>query len=125
MFTQVRESLGPVFWPMLALWTVTVYLGLDLLWRQVWDGDVDGLDTDAAKLKRLGNAGMVVGLFGQVWSVATSLGSLNGGASAINELIRLLGVSLWSTLAGISVALLAESFLIGLLWFARSTAREA
>jgi hypothetical protein len=125
MFAMVKGSLGPVFWPMLALWIVTVYLGLDIIWRLTWGGDQQGLESEAAKLKRLGNAAMVVGLFGQVWSVATSLSGLHGGASAINDLIRLLGVSLWSTLAGISVALLAEAFLFGMLWLVRAEGQVA
>ena len=124
MFSLVQAALGPVFWPMLILWTVTVYLGLDLLSRLVLNDADIGFDSEAAKLRRLGNSGMVVGLFGQVWAVARSLGTLNGGASAINDLIRLLGVSLWSTLAGISIALLAEAFLFGIQWFARASGQE-
>lgn len=125
MISMVKESLGPVFWPMLVLWTVTVYLGLALIWRLACDEDQQGLESEAAKLKRLGNAAMVVGLFGQVWAVATSLSGLHGGASAINDLIRLLGVSLWSTVAGISVALLAEAILFVMLWLVHVERQEA
>ena len=111
MYTIVSDSLGPVFWPMLALWLVTAYMGVDLIWRML-RGEDDSVASGAALLKRLGNSSMIVGLFGQVWSVASSLGTISGGATGINGLIKLLSVSLWSTLAGVSVALLAEFFIM-------------
>ena len=116
MFSSVYGALGPVFWPMLLGWVLTVYIGVDLLWQQAFGGGAECLDAGAAKLKRIGNSAMIVGLFGQVWAVASSLSTLSGGANAINDLIHLLGVSLWSTLAGISVALLAESIIMAMLW---------
>ena len=120
MIVEVKEALGPVFVPMVVLWSVTAYFGLDILWK-VWferETALKEAEDSAAKLKRMANVAMVVGLFGQVWAVATGLGTVKGmgGMAGISELIKLLGVSLWSTLAGISVALLAEGFLIALMW---------
>ncbi len=117
MFSSVYHALGPVFWPMVLSWVVTVYIGVDLFWQQAFGGGAGCLDAGAAKLKRIGNSAMIVGLFGQVYAVTRSLSSLSGGATAINDLIQLLGVSLWSTLAGISVALLAEAIIMLMLWF--------
>jgi|GEM_PF-5345242 len=124
MFTTVYQALGPVFWPMLALWTVTAYFGADLLWRLAIN-ELEGIEAGAAMLKRLGNTAMIVGLFGQVWAVASSLGSISGGSAGINGLIRLLSVSLWSTLAGVSVALLAEGVIMAMLWFSRKAEPQA
>lgn len=124
MFTTVYDALGPVYWPMLILWTVTAYLGADLVWRLAL-GEADDMAAGAALLKRLANSAMIVGLFGQVWSVASSLGSLSDGAAGINGLIKLLSVSLWSTLAGVSVALLAEGLIMVMLCFHKKNGAKA
>ena len=60
---------------------------------------------------------MICGIFGQVWSVATSLGAIGGGMDGVSGLIALISVSMWSTLAGVSVALLAEGLSMAIICF--------
>jgi len=123
MFATVYHALGPVFWLMIILWTVTAYLGADLIWRMA-SGETDGIASGAAVLKRIANTAMIVGLFGQVYSIASSLGAFSDGASGINGIVKLLSVSLWSTLAGASVALLAEGVVMIMLCIPKKNAAK-
>lgn len=129
MIGAVKAALGPVFLPMAALWTVTAYFGLDMMWMLFRDKEAAAASAEgaAAKLHRLSTVAMVTGLFGQIFATATGLGAVKGagGMAGISELIKLLSVSLWSTLAGISVALLAEAFLIIILWKLSGVEKEA
>lgn len=111
MFTTVYHALGPVFFPMLLLWTGTAYYGAEIVLKVI-SGETDDLAAKALILKRVAGFAMIAGIFGQVWSVATSLGALGGGIDGINGLIALISVSMWSTLAGVSVALLAEGLVM-------------
>jgi len=116
MIATVYHALGPVFFPMLLLWTGTAYYGVELLLRVI-SGENDGLAVGAAMLKRVSGFSMICGIFGQVWSVATSLGAIGGGMDGVSGLIALISVSMWSTLAGVSVALLAEGLSMAIICF--------
>ena len=125
MLGPVINALGPALAPLALLLGVTCALGIDLVWSVLWGLVTPGGQAEAvAKLRRLGNTSMIVGVGGQLICVAGGLGMVVGatGASGVQELIRLLGHSLWATLAGISVALAADAFIHVALW-ARSPKR--
>ena len=123
MYAEVKGVLGPVLVPMVGLWASSTYLSLDLFWRKVEGTCEDAaVESAAAKLKRIGNAAMVLGIFGQIWTMATGLSGMDAmaGASSIAVWMHLIGISVWSTLAGLSVAMQTEIVLIGMLWLAPS-----
>lgn len=116
MIANVAHALGPVFVPVLILWVAAAYIGTDLVCRAI-AGDTENQGGGAALLHRLGNTSMIFGVFGQVWAIARTLaaGGIGGGADGVSELVKILSVSMWSTLAGVSVAILAEGFIMLLL----------
>lgn len=115
----VQDSLGPVFWLMVGLWSATVFQGLTLALKFLLGEVVEDLVATAARLHRIGAVAMVGGIFGQTYEVAASLGGINGGISSINGLVLILSKSLYCTLAGVCISLFSELLILMMLWFSR------
>ena len=115
----VHDSLGPVFWLMVGLWSATVFQGLSLGLKFILGEVVEDLAATAARLHRIGAVAMVGGIFGQTYEVAASLGGINGGVSSINTLVLILSKSLYCTLAGVCISLFSELLILLMLWFSR------